>query len=235
MRLAYRGGPGGDLRGGWVGFLDRWPWDLFGSFTFRDDPHPEAADKRFRVFISTLNRQLYGRRWYKRGEGVTFCVAMERQERGVVHFHALLKSAELVELLRSSWLQVEGHCQNDVMELWNQLAGFARIEPIESSELVRNYVSKYCTKGGGEIELGGPGMPQESKTAYPPRVDRPWLTTAVGRASAMTILHQVTTAEELHELLCWATGEPGFNRRTEELRRDVRVRALACRAGVAAS
>jgi hypothetical protein len=42
-----------------------------------------------------------------------------------------------------------------MMEAWNELAGFARIEPVKVAELVNRYVSKYVVKGG-EIDLGGP-------------------------------------------------------------------------------
>jgi hypothetical protein len=41
------------------------------------------------------------------------------------------------------------------MDIWNELAGFARIEAIRDSTAVRRYVSKYVVKGG-ELELGRP-------------------------------------------------------------------------------
>ena len=44
------------------------------------------------------------------------------------------------------------------MDRWNELAGFARIEPIESPATVSRYVSKYVVKGG-EIDMGGPLVP----------------------------------------------------------------------------
>lgn len=114
------------------------------TLTFRDDVHPEAADKRFRVWISRINRALYGRRWHEHGRGVRWVRALERTRRDVVHFHALIGGADIAELRRWSW-----------MREWNELAGFARIEPPRSGERVRRYCAKYVTKGG-EVDVGGP-------------------------------------------------------------------------------
>jgi hypothetical protein len=41
------------------------------------------------------------------------------------------------------------------MDIWQELAGYARIEPIRDRTAVRRYVSKYVVKGG-ELDLGGP-------------------------------------------------------------------------------
>lgn len=144
-----------DLRQAWVDLLRQFHWDLFGTLTFRNDTHPEAALKLFRLFISQLNRKLYGPRWSKHGKGIAWCVALERQLRGVLHLHCLLAEPELTRLLKSSWFRENGHWANALNEAWNALAGFARIEPIKQAQLVAGYVSKYVIKGG-EIDLGGP-------------------------------------------------------------------------------
>ena len=139
-------GPSGDeLTPAWVNLLGRWRWDWFATLTFRGDTvHPEAADKRFRIWISKINRSLYGPRWSKQKKGIRWVRALELQRRGVIHFHALLGGDGLSELRRLSW-----------MDEWDKLAGWARIEPPRSSEAVRAYCSKYVVKGG-EIDLGGP-------------------------------------------------------------------------------
>src|SRR5262245_36635738 len=49
------------LRDAWIALLGRWEWEWFCTFTFRDLVHPEAADKRFRVFVSQANRVLADR------------------------------------------------------------------------------------------------------------------------------------------------------------------------------
>ena len=153
-----------DLRQAWVDLLGEFHWDLFGTLTFRNDTHPEAALKLFRLFISQLNRKLYGPRWSKHGKGIGYCVAMERQLRGVLHLHCLLAEPELTRLLKSSWFKENGHWANALNEAWNELAGFARIEPIKAAALVAGYVAKYVIKGG-EIDLGGPLMQRRIEQA----------------------------------------------------------------------
>jgi hypothetical protein len=127
----------------WSALLSQWTWCWFCTFTFRDEVHPEAADKRFRVFISKLNRSLYGPRWFKKNKSVQWVRALEWQRRGVTHYHALI--AGVGNARRLSW-----------MDEWNRLAGFAKIEPIKSQVAVNRYCSKYITKGG-EIDVGGFG------------------------------------------------------------------------------
>jgi hypothetical protein len=48
------------LQDTWVILLRRWVWQRFCTFTFRDIIHSESADKRFRLFISMVNRECYG-------------------------------------------------------------------------------------------------------------------------------------------------------------------------------
>jgi hypothetical protein len=91
--------------------------------TVRAFGHPEAADKRFRVLISQANRVLYGHRWHKKGEGIRWCRALEYQKRDVIHYHAMLASVQ--DLRHLYW-----------MDRWHELAGYARIEPIESTAAV---------------------------------------------------------------------------------------------------
>lgn len=131
----------------WRSFLERWEWDWFCTFTFRDHVHPEKADKAFRVLMVKINRALYGSHFYKHPEiGVRWVRAIELQRRGVLHYHALLGAQGLKDLRRLAY-----------MDKWDELAGFARIEAIRSPLAVMRYVSKYVLKaGGGEIDLGGP-------------------------------------------------------------------------------
>jgi hypothetical protein len=130
------------LRDAWIVFLGRWTWQWFCTFTFREIVHPESADKRFRLFVSMVNRELYGTRWHKKGLGVQWVWALEYQRRGVIHYHALVAGVQ--DLRRLTW-----------MDIWQELAGYARIEPIRDRTAVRRYVSKYVVKGG-ELDLGGP-------------------------------------------------------------------------------
>jgi len=131
-----------DIRNAWCQFLGRWEWEWFLTLTFRDIVHPEAADKAFRYFVSRLNRQLYGPRWFRKAHGgIPWVRALEHQRRGVIHFHGLF--ADVKNLRRLT-----------CMDMWDDIAGYARIEPIKDKWAVRHYVTKYCLKEG-EIELGG--------------------------------------------------------------------------------
>lgn len=139
----------------WTEFLDEWEWAWFCSFTFRDPVHPEQADRRYRRFVYEMNRTLYPYRLKKsksgreelelKGEeGVYWARCMEWQRRGVLHYHALMGGVGT--LRRLSW-----------MDRWNEMAGFAKIEPPASPDAVRRYCAKYVAKGShlGEIDLGG--------------------------------------------------------------------------------
>ena len=90
---------------------------------------------------------LYGHRWHKKGEGIRWVRALEYQKRDVIHYHALMAGVQ--DLRRLTW-----------MDRWHELAGYARIEKIDTADAVVRYVSKYVVKGG-EIDLGGPLMPPE--------------------------------------------------------------------------
>lgn len=133
-----------ELVDAWVEFLSRWEWDWFLTLTFRANVHPEAADKAFRLFVSQINRELFGPRWYKHRRGIRWVRALEMQRRDVIHYHALFGGAGLSDLRRLFW-----------MDRWNEIAGYARIEEPRDVALVHGYVAKYVTKGG-EIDLGGP-------------------------------------------------------------------------------
>jgi hypothetical protein len=146
------------LRDAWIALLGRWEWEWFCTFTFRDMVHPEAADKRFRVLISQANRVLYGHRWHKKGAGLRWVRALEYQKRDVIHYHALLAGVQ--DLRRLFW-----------MDRWHELAGYARIEPIDSAAAVARYVSKYVVKGG-EIDMGGPLVPPDLPL-FPEAASRP--------------------------------------------------------------
>ncbi len=109
--------------------------------TFREQVHPERADKLWRFFMSKLNRELAGPRWHKKPDQQVYWLrGLEYQKRGVIHYHALAghHSKDLNQyVMRMYWSDV-----------WNQLAGFSRIEAVRSFENVAAYVSKYVVKGG---------------------------------------------------------------------------------------
>lgn len=132
------------LREEWLKLLMPVEWQWFVNLTFREETHPEAADKKYRRFINLLNRDLYGRRYLERGEGLTWVRGLEWQRREVVHFHALFADAENIDNKLGRF---------DQMRRWESLAGIARIYPIDDKqEAVIRYVTKYVVKGG-EIDV----------------------------------------------------------------------------------
>lgn len=194
--------------------MERWPWDWFCTLTFRGDAvHPEAADKRFRVWVSKINRELYGRRWRKRGQGVRWVRAMEMQRRGVPHFHALLGAEGLDELRRLWW-----------MDRWNQLAGFAKIEPPKNGGAVRGYCAKYVAKGG-ELDVGGPGMHEPPRTSWPAPIVR----LRGAQRAELDDVRRLTTGREYHALMEWARGHAGAGAEPTDLLERVRERVQELR------
>jgi len=92
--------------------------------------------------MSKLNRQLYGPRWYKKAHGgIPWARGLEYQRRDVIHFHAL-------------FLNVKGLRRLSCMDLWNEIAGIARIEAVKDGLAARRYLTKYVSKEG-EIDMGG--------------------------------------------------------------------------------
>ncbi|WP_407351566.1 hypothetical protein [Luteimonas sp. R10] len=147
----------------WASVLERYPAHLFATLTFRPyrrftdkytgatvevprvsargGMHPEAADKAFRVFVSKINGDIYGRSWgYKWHRGLQWARGQEFHKDGRLHFHAILSAPrnDLWNLTRiSRWHR-----------WWLDEFGFNRLERPRSQRDIAAYVSKYVTKGG---------------------------------------------------------------------------------------
>ena len=141
---------GGRIVEGWEALLDRYHWDWFATFTFKDEVHPEAADKVFRVWMSKLQRSVAGVKWHTKPERtVRWARGLEWQKRGVLHYHALLFHRQGLNQVahRRTW-----------QDTWEQLTGaFAQIRVCDSATAARAYIAKYCGKGG-EVDLS-PDLP----------------------------------------------------------------------------
>ena len=127
------------VRDGWAELISRYPWEWFVTLTFTDDIHPEAALKSMRVWLSKLNREVFGHRWYKNVPyGVYWVAAIEYQKRGVLHLHLLITGVG--DTRRLSY-----------MDIWAEMGnknGWARVEAVEANNAVSMYLSKYVTKDG---------------------------------------------------------------------------------------
>lgn len=135
---------------GWEALLDRYVWEWFATFTFKDRVHPESADKLFRVWMSKLQRSVAGSRWFNKPQDtVRWARGLEWQRRGVLHYHALL-------FHRRSLFQVAD--MRRFQGVWEDLtSSFCRIYPCDSGAAVRAYIAKYCGKGG-EVDIS-PDLP----------------------------------------------------------------------------
>jgi len=129
------------LSDSWTEFIGRFePFELYSTFTFREEVHPEQADRCFNRFVRHINEELFGRRYREKGKGVYYVRALEMQRRGVLHFHALFGGG--VKKLR----------RLSLMDRWFEDNGIARIEPYDITKGAKGYLSKYVFKGG-EIDL----------------------------------------------------------------------------------
>jgi hypothetical protein len=137
------------------------PWSLFVTLTFQTAPHPEAASKVFDLWVHRMNRRQYGVNYWKHPErlGVWWVRATEYQQRGALHFHALVGGVPSgwAFSLMQDW-ETLGRSRTGALE-WKTKTGYARIYPYgqDGKTGAEYYVSKsmYAFKRG-EIDLGGP-------------------------------------------------------------------------------
>ena len=125
---------------GYIQFLNQWNWDYFYTLTFREDIHPDYADKLFKRWISGLNRQYFGKRYYKRSQFIDWSRAKEFQKNGRLHYHGLMNTPPDFNPMaaKEAWLTLDGN----IME---GKTGIARIHrAIQPAAEV--YVTKYITK-----------------------------------------------------------------------------------------
>jgi hypothetical protein len=136
----------------WIGSLR--PWSRFVTLTFRNETPTDVAMSKFRKLVTSLNREVFGKH-YARIVGhsyFSYVLGIEQQKRDVIHFHMLADRPLHFERIH---------------KLWNEWAGFAWTEIVESREKVVEYVCKYVTKGG-EV------LPYLAKKAFVPPVVRDW-------------------------------------------------------------
>ena len=96
----------------------------------------------FRVWVAKLHEAVLGKHLYRRDKRLSWARGSESQARGTLHYHVLLTGVGDVRRLT-------------FMDLWDELAGMARIRPVSRQDLVAKYVAKYVAKGG-VIDIGGP-------------------------------------------------------------------------------
>jgi len=140
------------LNEAWVKFIEGFePWYWYITLTFKDEVSQGRAEKQFGRFVRLINESLYGRHYRNRELGVSWVKAIERQRRGVIHFHALV-GGEVWKLRRFTYMDLwrEGGFFSNGKRF--QANGFAKIEKYNSKLGARYYLSKYVLKGG-ELDI----------------------------------------------------------------------------------
>jgi len=160
------------LQSAWLSLIKKYePYDWFTTLTFRDPVHRDIADRRFKRWILHINRALYGGNFVKKKKSVTWFKAMERQKRGVLHFHCLIGSPDMYRLKRFDYMELwKTNCGlptskfrvdhgrfDKIQALPDSLDvianGFARIYKYDPSKGADHYCSKYVTKGFDNIDV----------------------------------------------------------------------------------
>lgn len=134
-------------------------WDAFLTLTDPGLSHPEAMYKRTRYFMNQVNKSLYGKNYWKRGQGIEHVIGLERQTRGSVHSHSLLRLPDHDS--RDPSVFSLRHWQKVAQDL----GGHAWLEVPKDSFDVVNYVTKYVIKGG-EIYLSETFNPSAPKAFH---------------------------------------------------------------------
>lgn len=112
-------------------------FEWFGHFTFAEPLHPEQANRRWLRFVRQVNRELYGNRHYKHGQGCTWVRGTENQKREAIHYHGFFGNG-VHKLRRMSFV-----------DLWyEQSEGICRIYPYDGRMNAKEYITKYQLKGG---------------------------------------------------------------------------------------
>jgi len=160
------------MQEGWRSLIKKYePYDWFVTLTFRDPVHIEVADRRFKRWVVCINNALYGGNFVKKKKSVTWFKTMERQKRGVLHFHCLIGSPDMYRLRRDEYMEKwANNCglptskfrvdygrfdkilaEPDSLDWLSN--GFARIYKYDPSKGADYYCSKYVTKGFDNIDV----------------------------------------------------------------------------------
>lgn len=122
-----------DVSAQWL--MERENWCTFFTFTFKDEISKESAYRRIKYFIRMANERIYGKHYTQKVHHsyFSYVIGMERQERGVIHFHMCIDRE-----IDFKWVHF----------YWNLKNGFAWIEKIEDLPKSLKYTLKYAVKAG---------------------------------------------------------------------------------------
>ncbi len=147
-----------DLQKDWFDLISRYDFDLYATFTFRDEIKPWKAEKRFQKWLGSLNCDLFGWRYSRKGLGIRYAVAYEYQKRGTLHFHALLGAKGLKELDReyiAKLWKCNGQRDKKGTLVDRIINGRAVIDIYDPARGAKQYLTKHIPKGV-EIDIFAP-------------------------------------------------------------------------------
>lgn len=106
----------------------------FVTMTYRVETSRNSVLRRHGYLVQQVNRNLFGNNWRRHGEGVSYVIGVEPQQRGVLHSHAVWDVKYVpYDLIHSTM---------------GELGGYAWVEPVSSNCGVGHYVTKYAVKAG---------------------------------------------------------------------------------------
>ena len=127
----------------YAAFINRLQWDWWAHLTFAKAPSRDRAYKAVGAWINGINRKVFGRNYYKRGQGVRWVRVAENQKTGSIHFHLLLAGCD------------DLHTDVGVAS-WLKLAGDAKVQVYD--ETLGSGAALYIAKRveDGDLDFGGP-------------------------------------------------------------------------------
>lgn len=135
------------LSNSWATFIDSFSWDWWVTLTFPDHLPSDYALRLLRRWLRRLSFYAYGSRYRKKADRLSWCVGIEKQLRGVIHFHLLIKGVANVPYRRAHFL----------WETAAPVCGYSWIQHHDASKPrgASSYLSKYIAKGADlDIYIG---------------------------------------------------------------------------------
>ena len=164
IKIPYNGAGGYVLnaasRHAWSQWLCAEPWDVFWTLTDPGLSHPEHMTKRVRYLEKCVNESLYGKNFKRRNQGIETVWGIERQTRGSVHAHGLIrlpdhdaKDSQQFSLKHWQKFSSELGVKFDKKTGKRIPGGWSRLDVPRSQDDVTAYVTGYVIKDG-ELIIG---------------------------------------------------------------------------------